>query len=159
MRPMPRMADILFVVFCLGLGGVLLVHTYSDSYIGTGLGAAASPVFYPRILLLIWLALGLAILAQSFAQRALADTQASSQRDMKSSVLAIVALAVAVALFQSAGYLLVSVPLAFAIGWFLGERRVLPLAIVSVCAGVFTWWLFDRLLAIPLPLGMLDAIL
>lgn len=145
---MARSARLAFALALVLLGGGLLVHSFAARYAGMGIGAAVGPVFYPRILLGLWLLLGFVVLWE--AARASGPAGAGTLR-WGPPLLMLGATAAAIWAMRWVGYIGIAAPLAFACGWLLGYRRLAILALTAAIAGVASWWLFDRALGIPLP--------
>lgn len=105
------------------------------------------PVFFPRILIYIWLGLALLMVV-----RALVSPGRSDPGQNWSAVFGTIAL---VLLYAAAigfvGFLFASVPFAAALMLFLGFRRPLIVAAVALLFPLATWYCFNFLLSIPLP--------
>lgn len=152
----PRPSQIVFVLSALAGAVVLMVHSYADEYTAMGVGAAVNPVFYPRILLWFWLLLTVVIGVELVVRRANNDAERPKDQKLLLALGTVAVAFVAVVALNTVGYVIVAVPLAAAIVWLFGERHYARLAGVSVVCGFASWWLFDRLLGIPLPHSPFD---
>jgi len=74
----------------------------------------------------------------------------------KRTLLCVLALLAYALLFEALGFVLSTALATFALG-LLFTGRPLPCAISAVAMGVLLYSLFDLLLDVPLPLGLLDA--
>lgn len=146
---MTRPFQIGFALTILVCGGALLWHSFDPSYGSMGIGSAFSPVFFPQVLLGFWILFGLIVFVEALGMA----TAEVPKRNWVNPALLTFVLAAAVVALKPLGYLVVSIPLAFLSGWFLGFRRPVWLAVIALVCGVFGWWLFDRALGIPLPRG------
>lgn len=145
---MSRSAHILFALTLLALGGGLFAHSFASRYDSMGIGSSVSPVFYPRILLGLWMALSVIVLAQAFLRPGGAG---QAQRSWAAPLTIMAAVAGSIWAMRYLGYIGIAAPLAFICGWLLGYRRPLILILVALVIGLASWWLFDRALGIPLP--------
>lgn len=113
-----------------------------------GIGSPVSPVFYPRILLTLWIILAVIMLLEVMRR---------PQQNEKTApqwwppVAMMLATGVSIWAIRWLGYIGVAGPLAFACGWLLGYRRISILFAVAALSALLTWWLFDQALGIPLP--------
>jgi putative tricarboxylic transport membrane protein len=105
------------------------------------------PVFFPRILIYIWLGLALLMVA-----RALLFTGRPGDSQNWGAVLGTILLVFFYAgAISFVGFLFASVPFAAALMLFLGFRRPLIVGAVSLLFPLVTWYCFNFLLNIPLP--------
>ena len=105
------------------------------------------PVFFPRILIYIWLGLALLMVA-----RALLFTGRAGDSQNWGAVLGTILLVLLYAgAISFVGFLFASVPFAAALMLFLGFRRPLIVGAVSLLFPLVTWYCFNFLLSIPLP--------
>lgn len=113
-----------------------------------GIGSSVNPVFFPRILLLLWILLAVVILFE--AVRLPKTTETETHR-WQAPIGMIAAAGVSIWAMRWLGYIGVAGPLAFACGWLLGYRRLYILIAIAAFSAFTTWWLFDQALGIPLP--------
>lgn len=128
----------------LVIGAALLSSTYGAQY--ADLGGAFSPMFYPRIILFIWVALTLLALATELMARE--GTEAPN-------ILRVVVLSLATLVFLYAmprlGFFLSAVPFSLLALITLGLRSPLPILGVAVGVPAALVALFNHLLILPLP--------
>lgn len=137
------------VAFAFLLGGALML---AESYSGAGamrsrVAHAMGPAFFPRIVLVLLVALALAALVE--AMRGLVASRALPQRAMMFGMIA--ATIAYVWLVGAVGFLLASVAFVAICPVVLGYRRwavVVPLAAIYA---VVVWYVFQRVLQIVLP--------
>lgn len=122
----------------------LLSNTFGQQY--ADLGGAFSPMFYPRIILWMWVGLAVLDLASEVVQRK--DTE-------KMQVLRVVTIAVATVIFlwsmTRLGFFLSAVPFTALVLVVLNIRAPLPLLAVSVGVPMALVGLFNHVLTLPLP--------
>jgi hypothetical protein len=148
----PRPSQIAFLAISLAGAILLLIHSFDDQYVDMGLGAAVNPVFFPKILLGFWLVFTGIIALQLFWPGSNRQSEPGNGAARIWPAFAAIALCLlAIWLLDTLGYLIISIPLSAGILLIAGERNWLRLSAVSVTCGIGSWWLFDRLLGIPLP--------
>ncbi len=142
---------VLVLVALLAVATALFVSTFSQTF--TDIGGAHSPVFFPRIILVIWIGLSLISLAQEFWRK----QRGVSAADRVFSIWRLATLIVAVLaytnLVTSYGYFLTSAVFSV-ICLRLFELRN-PVAIVVYALGVpgALVVFFNHLLGMPLPVS------
>ena len=138
------------VIVAIGLIAVAVAMVASSFATDGGVNAASSdsPMRLPRILLGIWIALGLACAIRA----ALFPEPSGDMQLQPSRILPFVGLvAVMVLLLPMLGYL-VSVTLGLAgLLWILGERNPLRGGLALLLLGPGLWFLFHHVLGLRLP--------
>jgi len=138
-----------FAGFLLLAGAGLLIHSYDARYEGMGVGAAVTPMFYPRILLWLWVLLAMALVVKPLMGK---ERNVPTQR--WPALLGIVATAGAgAALMNVIGFLFSSILFCLAASLQMGYRRPLGLVLTGIVFPLATWYLFQKLLMIPLPVS------
>ncbi|WP_439155126.1 tripartite tricarboxylate transporter TctB family protein [Yoonia sp.] len=126
------------------IAAALLSNTYGQQY--ADLGGAFSPMFFPRIILWLWVLLATLDLVSEFIKRT--DTK-------RPEVLRVVIIAVSTVVFLWSmtrfGFFLSAVPFTALVLITLNARRPLPLMAVSVGVPMALVVLFNHLLTLPLP--------
>lgn len=145
---MKRSYRISFALVLLLLGGALFAHSFAARYAAMGIGSPVNPVFFPRILLTLWLVLAVVILIEAFR---LPPDEHNDTHRWQAPIAMIAVVGLSIWAMRWVGYIGIAGPVAFACGWLLGYRRVVVLFAIAVVAAAVTWWLFDRALGIPLP--------
>lgn len=126
------------------IAAVLLYNTYGQQY--ADLGGAFSPMFFPRIILWLWVLLALLDLASELITRKETD---------KPQILRVTVIALATLLFlwsmTRLGFFLSAVPFTALVLMMLNIRKPLPLLAVSVGVPMVLVALFNHILTLPLP--------
>ena len=131
---------------CLMAAGLLL-HSYDPHYKGMGIGAEFGPMFYPRILLIMWIGLSIGLITEPFLGR---EKDIPRQRwGMLLGMLALVA--GCTLLLTEIGFLFASVLFCVTACVFAGYRGPVGIALTGVAFPFFTWYLFHEVLLIRLP--------
>ena len=60
-----KQIELMFSGFMLLLGIGFMYHTFDPEYQQMGIGAQVGPIFYPRILLVVWLLLSVGMLIEA----------------------------------------------------------------------------------------------
>ncbi|MCG8510023.1 MAG: tripartite tricarboxylate transporter TctB family protein [Rhodospirillales bacterium] len=132
-------------LFLLAAG--LLTHSYDPHYEGMGIGAEFGPMFYPRILLILWMALSIGLIAEVFLFR-----QKDIDRQRWAKLLgALILVAGCTFLLNAIGFLFASLLFCVVACLFLGYREPVGLVLTGLVFPVFTWYLFHEVLLIRLP--------
>lgn len=134
------------LLLSLGLLAVAWQYTAPISYDPIG------PRPYP-VLILSLLSLGLLSLTARPSRLLSAYTLQKSV--LKNLVIACVAMLCYAFVFEVAGYIIATTVLAVVLGLLFGGQ-IIKVAIASVVMAVFTYFLFDRVLDVALPLGWLS---
>lgn len=133
-------------VVLLLVGAGLMLSTFGLQF--ADLGGAFSPMFFPRIVLMLWVGLALLNLFSDLL------AQPVSKPIRLGTVAAIsIAFVAYVILLPKLGFFLCSVPLALGMLWVLDVRT--PLALVGIAVGVpgALVILFNHVLTMPLPVS------
>ena len=132
---------------CLFTIGVMLLL---QSYFGERTRAAGmevGPMFYPRILLWLWVMLSCAMSVQAFRSGA----PAAAVENWK-SLLWSMALTLALGFFmEPAGFVIISVLFCYLIPYMQGYRNHKVLVCFSLLYTALIWYLFNKVLYIFLP--------
>jgi hypothetical protein len=122
----------------------LLYNTYGQQY--ADLGGAFSPMFFPRIILWMWVALAVLDLSAEVIRR---------KETERPQILRVVIIAVATVAFlwsmTRLGFFLSAVPFTALVLITLNTRAPLPLLAVSVGVPMALVGLFNHVLTLPLP--------
>ena len=123
---------------------VLLYNTYGQQY--ADLGGAFSPMFFPRIILWLWVVLAVLDLGSELINRKETD---------RPQIMRVVIIAFGTLVFlwsmTRLGFFLSAVPLTALILITLNIRKPLPLLAVSVGVPMALVALFNHVLTLPLP--------
>ena len=138
-----------FSGFLLLLALSLLVHTYSDEYEGMGIGAEFGPMFYPRILLWMWIGIPGLLVVTSVVGKTKAP--AAQKWGRLFGMFALVALCTL--LLTQIGFLFSILLFSLSSSWFMGYRKPLGLVLSGIVFPVATWYLFHEILLIRLPVS------
>lgn len=125
----------------------LLVHTFDPHYQDMGIGAQFSPMFYPRILLVLWIGLSIGLIVEPFLG---GERDVPQQRwGMLFGMLALVA--ACTFLLTAIGFLFASILFCLTASFYLGYRGPIGLVLTGLVFPFCTWFLFDKVLLILLP--------
>jgi hypothetical protein len=148
--------------FFFSLGSILaavllLVHAGSEKYVAGIADYGFSPVFFPEILLIVWLGLSLVLAIKSFLgmRLELEDPDALSlEKDANRIAPPILCLILTVlysVLMVQIGFLFSSVLYSIAFMLIFGYRRMLAILLISTIFPVILWYVFNFSLHMPLP--------
>ena len=143
-----RCQEIVFGVCLLLLGSLLMYHTFDPAYAQMAGDLSLGPMFFPRLLLVIWLicATGITVLAVRKANVA--------REFLWGRVLAAFAtLAFFALFFEYLGFFLIAVVTFFLLSRIIGFRRYALLGIISCAYVAFLYVLFKTVLQSYLPIG------
>jgi len=127
----------------------LLWHTYDSNYDGMGIGAEFGPMFYPRILLVLWLVLSAGLIIEALLLR---EKPIANQRwGMLLGTLVLVA--GSTLLLNVIGFLFASLLFCILACLFLGYREPIGLVLTGIIFPICTWYLFHEILMIRLPVS------
>lgn len=135
---------VLFVI-----GASLFASTFDPRYTGMGIGSDFSPMFFPRVLLALWIGLSILIAARCMFAN-LPDEVLPAQRWSRVAAVC-VAVAIFTWLMESIGFLLAMIPACIIVGLLFGYRRAVPLVGFSVVFPVAIWLIFVKVIQVPLP--------
>lgn len=154
---MKEYRDIISGTSLLLIGLMFLYFSYDDSYASMGRGVQYGTMFFPRLLLVVWLVLSavLAIKGVVGLRRGTAGTgiDESGSPHLRITVMAIsfVIVAVGAWLIPTIGFVPAMVGTMLATAALLGWRRHLILIAVSVFWPIAIWYIFTTWLRFPLP--------
>lgn len=138
---------VLMLLTLLIAGAALLVSTFGTEF--QALGAAQSPVFFPRIILSLWIGLTLIALIQDVVRR-----EGVAAIDKVGLLIVFVLAALVYAnLVTRLGFMLSSVPFAVISLWVFGVRSPLAIAAYAVAVPGVIVLLFNHILKQPLPVS------
>jgi putative tricarboxylic transport membrane protein len=135
---------VLFVI-----GAILFASTFDPRYSGMGIGSDFSPMFFPRVLLAVWMGLSV-LIAVRFMLANLPEEVLPAQRWSRLTAVCI-AVAVFTWLMEAIGFLLAMVPACIVVALLFGYRRPGPLIGFSVVFPVAIWLIFIKAIQVPLP--------
>lgn len=131
------------------VGAALLVHSFDAHYEGMGIGANVGPMYYPRILLWLWCALSLVLVVQPLLGR---EKDVPSQRWLPLAGIVVLVSAGAI-LMTVIGFLFSTILFCVSASLFMGYRRIGGLLLTGIGFPLGTWYLFQEVLLIPLPVS------
>jgi len=142
--------DLAFGLVMLGLGAFLLYETTDPRYAAALAGHEFPPMFYPRLLLGLWLFLAFLILLRGGALLG-AEAAAPSLDLVRLGGFIVLAGIYVTWLVFAVGFLFASVAFALLGMLFLGARHKLWVPVIGVGFPLLVWHLFQNVLGIPLP--------
>ena len=138
------------------IGAALLWHTRSDRYDFDLLFGDVSTVFFPRIILILWIGLSAILIARGLRGRGSAEDRSRVASAGLSRLLLVLAAIVASAiLLWLAGLLVGGAISMIAVGLALGYRRWLALILTSVALPLIIHFALGQVARISLPTGVL----
>ena len=149
----PRANGAAYVAAATLAGSIFLFwHTFDPIYQTSFAAAGRGPMFFPRIILGLMIALAAAVVLRSLAGRSLAGDGASMERRAVLPVtIAVVLTATYVFAIPETGYLLATLAYALLLPPVFGDRKPVTIAGFALCYAVATWFLFERVFLIILP--------
>ena len=148
--------DFYYGLVLLIVGGGLLVHTLHDRYDFDLLYGDVSTVFFPRIILIMWIGLSSVLMANGLRGRGASEDHKRLLAVGIPRLALVFVVVVASAIFLWLVGLLIGGPvLMIAVGIALGYRRLAILIPVSVVLPIVTWLALGRVARISLPSGIL----
>ncbi|MEX0731160.1 MAG: tripartite tricarboxylate transporter TctB family protein [Aquisalimonadaceae bacterium] len=148
-----HMLDILSALVIVAAIAVMAWQSHIATFFSSGPGLAHDPVFYPRVVLAVAALLATAVIVQSVR-----GLRQSEQADpVRWGVLGgvIAATGVYVGLLVPFGYIVATAVFLVPSALVLGYRRWLPLLLVTIIFPLASWYVFVRIIGIPLPTGEL----
>lgn len=136
--------SILFLV-----AGFFFHHTFADIYSVSIITAGRGPVFFPRILLAVMLALSLGIIWEG----RLENRNPISLHQILPSIGAIGLTGFYIFAISAAGFLISTTVFVFILPWLMGYRNIRLIATITVLYPVSAWYMFDRIFKIILPVS------
>ena len=129
------------------IGALLMLSTFDPRYQGFGIGSDVSPMFFPRILLCLWLALATVILV-----RGLRAPGGDWPLQMKARATGVIAAVLASTWAMTVvGFLFAMIPCFMIVSVLLGYRRLLPIVTFGLLVPILTWFVFTALIEVFLP--------
>ncbi len=115
-----------------------------------------SPSWMPRIVAGALILLASILLAAAVKGRGAPLGRIGDRRDLARVSLALGAALAYLALLRPVGFLISSTLLTAVLQWLMGQRRYGVLAVVSLTLPLACYLLFGKILAVPLPAGILS---
>jgi hypothetical protein len=148
--------DFYYGIVLLIIGGGLLFHTMSERYDFDLLFGDVSTVFFPRIILIMWVLLSGILIANGLRGRGNSEDHARFKAvDIGRFLLVLVVIVVAAIVLWLIGLLIGGPLMMIAVGLSLGYRRLVLLVPVSVTIPVIIWFALGEVARISLPSGVL----
>jgi hypothetical protein len=144
--------ETVFGVLALLVGAGFFWSTFDPAYDVLGRGTARGPMFFPRILLVVWLGLAGILTFRGLTGRPLDEGTTDLRHLQWSRIIAtIVIVAVGAWAIGIVGFAFAMMLTTAAVSITLGWRR--PLILVPLCVGwpLVVWYVFTELLRFSLP--------
>lgn len=147
--PMARLANGAAYVAAAALAGSVFLfwHTFDPIYETSFAAAGRGPMFFPRIILGLMIALAAAVTLRSLA----GDGAPIERRAVLPVLIAVVLTAAYVFAIPKIGYLLATLAYALLLPPVFGDRKPVTVAGFALCYALATWFLFERVFLIVLP--------
>ena len=148
--------DFFFGLVLLIIGGALLWHTTNDRYDFDSLFDDVSTVYFPRMILILWVALSATLIVNGLRGRGSEEDRARLMAVGLPRLFVVLAVIIASALVLWLTGLLIGGPiLMVAVGVALGYRRWVILVPVSIVLPITFWFALGKIARISLPSGIL----
>lgn len=149
MRLRESSRDLVFGCLSLLTSGLLFLESTSDKYVITAQDYGFNPVFFPRILLILWMLLSLVVVFRGVAtfKRPSAEPADSLERPL----LAFLLTCAYTVLMHIVGFLFSSVLFCAAFMLLFGYRRLSVVLPTAVVFNVLVWYIFTFTLGVVLP--------
>jgi hypothetical protein len=156
-RYAPRIHPDFYYGFALMIVGVgLLLHTFNDRYDFDLLFGDVSTVFFPRVILILWVGLSLILMVKGYLGSGSAEDRSRvfSAKIPKLTLVMAVIIVMAGVLWML-GTLVGGPILMIAVGLALGYRQLMILVPISLILPVLVWYALSVVAKISLPAGFL----
>ena len=117
-----------------------------------------SASFFPTMVSIIMVLLSVVMLIKAFTKPEICEISPAQQKAYLRGLLAIVVSLVYVLIFKPVGYILSSIVCLFAMMLVFGNRKWVPMAIISVALPILLYMVFYYVLKTNLPAGLLGQI-
>ncbi|HWL55081.1 MAG TPA: tripartite tricarboxylate transporter TctB family protein [Paracoccus sp. (in: a-proteobacteria)] len=145
----PHTAELVPGVFCLGLGGYMLLDVWSRPGIATK--AAVGPGVFPVIIGAGLAVVGLRLCHEAWQRRG--QGAPFPELDIRAAFQGALAFLVMILTLEWLGWVIAGTLMYATVAHAFGERRVFRSLLLGLGLTVATWWLFDRMLDLALPVG------
>ncbi|MBT3361556.1 MAG: tripartite tricarboxylate transporter TctB family protein [Rhodospirillales bacterium] len=140
--------DVAYGAALVIIGGIFMGATFDEQYTSLGIGDDHGPMFFPRILLGIWLLLATSVLVHGF----FGGTPGGSGRgQIVRAVIVIATVGLTAYLITVIGFLFASAFCLFSVSYLLGYRNPISLMVTTIIFPIAVWWIFANVLLITLP--------
>ena len=148
--------DFFYGLVLLAIGGGLFLHTFSDRYDFDLLFGDVSTIFFPRIVLILWMGLSAILIVNGARGRGDTADRKRLAAIALPRLTIVLGVTIATAVFLWAAGLLIGGPvLMISIGIALGYRRWIALVPFSIALPVAVWIALSKVAKIALPAGVL----
>lgn len=144
--------EIGFSLFSIAIAVALAIEAASSKYAAGAGDYGFSPVFFPSILIYLWLGLSVLILLKGLAIRASQDGGASEVSFSRPMIGFILTAAYAYVM-PIIGFTISSILYAGCFMVILGYRKVVAVIAISLLFPFLMWYVFTFLLNVPLPVS------
>lgn len=152
----PVHPDFYYGFALFAVGGWLFLHTFSDRYDFDLLFGDVSTVFFPRIVLILWMGLSAILIVNGLRGRGDGeDRERVLSVGIPRLVLVFAVTVAAAVVLWLAGLLIGGTALMIAVGLALGYRRLILLVPVSLAVPAAIWFALGHVARISLPAGVL----
>ncbi|MEX0732693.1 MAG: tripartite tricarboxylate transporter TctB family protein [Aquisalimonadaceae bacterium] len=142
--------DLAFGLMMLIVGSLLFYESFDAGSSRLLAGHQFPPMFYPRILLAIWMLLSLTLIGRG-ALLLKVDIKADRINLVRVGICMVLCGIYVAWLVPAVGFLIASIPFAFVLTIFLGARHKFWVPAISIGFPVIAWYVFQSILRIPLP--------
>lgn len=141
-----RLLDIIYSAIFLATGAFLYWTSFGEEVAGRPI--SQDPVWYPRVLLILSLAMALILLIRGVVKRSTDKIPTIRWKTLAASMIVV---GLYLALLEKLGFIPVSLVLISTMSWFLGFHRLWVIAAVAVGFTIAVWYGFNDLLSVTPP--------
>ncbi len=142
------------ILFFIGLG--FLIHTFNGKYQFDLLFGDVSTVFFPRVVLIIWIGLSIILILRGYFSNRLADdSHRTFYKGAPRLLLVLTVLVLTTFILWIVGLFLGGPILLIALGLAFGYRRLIILIPMGLILPFVIWYILGEVSKINLPTGLL----
>jgi putative tricarboxylic transport membrane protein len=145
----PHNAELIPGLFCLGLGGYMLLDVWSKPAIATK--AAVGPGLFPAIIGAGLAVIGVKLCHEAWLRRG--EDEPFRELDLRAAFQGALAFLVMILTLEWLGWIIAGSMMYATVAHAFGERRIFRSLLLGLALTVLTWLLFDRVLDLALPVG------
>jgi putative tricarboxylic transport membrane protein len=153
-----KLADIISGMIGILIGTYVLItcHSYPEDFV-----MKIGPAFFPEILAWGLVLFSALLILQALLWKSIGDVQHLSIRDKGTQrvLIALAGMIVYCAILKPAGFIIATIPLIMFYMFLLGNRKKLQYVWVPVAITLAVYLVFEKVLVLSLPAGLLSSVL
>lgn len=139
-------------IICIILGIYVMVQ--ANTFPELGGSEVSGPGFFPKLWAVVLIGLSILLLGSSFYAKKDKQIDLLSKERIK-VYISMAALIVYIFLINSIGFIVLTPIFLFGLIWFFGMKGYVKIAMASIAVTLAVYGVFEILLAVPLPAGIL----